>query len=75
MHINRIPSSLEALLTEFLVSVFLILRIRCPLGEIVIQGRSSSYFHFKEDGSIRAGSYRINNYSFKRKFNINSYIS
>jgi len=35
----------------------LILRIGCPLGEIVIQCRS---YHFEEDGSIRAGSHRIN---------------
>ncbi|WP_346961742.1 hypothetical protein [Clostridium sp.] len=66
LHINRVLSFFEALLTEFLVSVFLILRSRCPLGEIVIQGRSSSYFDFKEDGSIRAGSHRINSYSFKK---------
>ncbi|NFP90946.1 hypothetical protein FDG48_05600 [Clostridium sporogenes] len=32
----------------------LLLRSRYPLGEIVIQS------HFKEDGSIRAGSHWIN---------------
>ncbi len=31
------------------MSIYLILRSRCPLGEIVIQGRTSSYSHFEKD--------------------------
>ena len=41
---------------------FLILRIRCPLGEIVIQGHSCHYTQYKNSNLLKQESFSISHF-------------